>query len=804
MSGPNNPKQDTSASKSHKKKHGWIGFLRLIIYIISIAGSAIGANLIQVGSLSSSYADGTYAAKIQNGEIIFFASLIVLSTNIMWGILRWFLRGYHEKWRPGCIIGKLIGGGIWRAAVILPLVFVSFFVIAPLLNRAISDNVLSAQKDFIAYDPDATEHRLEYLDEHFDELDPALVYQELRELALLDIEFDPNYTASSQGFNLFSTPVYATTKNAIALTHAKLSPSQKFIVFYTTSGDDAITDEDAENLAIMFDDVIASYKDNLGLEYSYAKKGGSVIKSVGMTNILKANNISTDILDSAMPIYVADPFRGDSNVLASYAGEAWTSITTKIIMKLGQIPLINNKLLGMDDGMIDSLTFYDSVPSYPFVNIGPRNIHDPSLKSTVAHELGHHYDDIYKFNTYGEYGRGEKFIKETIANWMAANVVSDTSETSVINGGHYNRTYLAEGSDLSVNLATPDFLGYPPYAFLENYSNIVPNATTIMLDATYYGDALNYLYKEAGAEKFAKVMTSLAEKNLTGDYNGKLTNYVTPPGDTLSCADACTNSYEINPAATGYVYFSVAEYKNTEITFNGEDPTIAASFLGKTLSGKWIVLDSGKQTTSLEITEETPENYEVLALAVSNSSIEQTGNYTVSVISSALEEIIDTEGDFAMSDLEENELFTYIGGNCYRVNLDSIFNLFNDLVNLGSEFVDLVDTIDGSDESANLRRLYDAQAAEATKNLESAHLEASAYDITFCASEIKNGQSFAAAKSKLQSALGHTINIYNGSDGSTRFSVFVNLDMLRSSAKSYLLIGDDSGTGFIVIDIKQK
>ena len=92
--------------ESKGKESGWIKFVRFLIYAISIIGVTIGASLIKVGGLSVAYVDGTYVAKIENGEIIFFTSLVVLYGNIMWGVLRWFLRGYREKWKPGWIIGK--------------------------------------------------------------------------------------------------------------------------------------------------------------------------------------------------------------------------------------------------------------------------------------------------------------------------------------------------------------------------------------------------------------------------------------------------------------------------------------------------------------------------------------------------------------------------------------------------------------------------------------------------------------------------------------------------------------------------
>ena len=105
----------------YKKESGWIKFLRVLIYALSIPATTVGAALIKSATLSSSYTDGSHQARLTAGYIIFWIGLVVLCLNIFWGILRWFLRGYRQQWKAGKIIGKLIGGGIWRTLIIVPL-----------------------------------------------------------------------------------------------------------------------------------------------------------------------------------------------------------------------------------------------------------------------------------------------------------------------------------------------------------------------------------------------------------------------------------------------------------------------------------------------------------------------------------------------------------------------------------------------------------------------------------------------------------------------------------------------------------
>ena len=69
------PKEDKDKSRKvendflAKKERGWIKFVRFLVYVVSIIGVTVGASLIKAGGLSAAYADGTYAAKIDNGEV---------------------------------------------------------------------------------------------------------------------------------------------------------------------------------------------------------------------------------------------------------------------------------------------------------------------------------------------------------------------------------------------------------------------------------------------------------------------------------------------------------------------------------------------------------------------------------------------------------------------------------------------------------------------------------------------------------------------------------------------------------------
>ena len=772
------------ANKKSKKGNGWIKFFRIVIYAVSISGTVVGAGLIKTGGLSTAYADGTYITKIHNGEVIFFASLIVLTANIMWGILRWFLRGSREHWKAGQIIGKLIGGGLWRVLAIVPLILISLFFIAPKIS-----NLLSAQaetKDETPISLSVPYESLKNLNDNFENLNPEFIENNLTELMLGNVDFDvdasSNISHKSSSFFFQNASAYSST--VTTLNRVKLSSAGHFVVFYTDTGDDKISDEKAAELAEMLETIITGYKNNLDFNFEYEKLDNNTGKLKKIQNVLKNHNIDENILDSAMPVYVVNPYKNGSNTLASYAGRRFKDLGAAILVKLGG-------LLGEETAKL-----YDTTPSYPFINILPGNADSESLAIVTAHELGHHYAVTYNYDTYGKTGSDDDFIDETAPNWMAIKVLPGQPAGNLINDNHYNNVYLRKSTSYKISEANPNFLGYPPVAFLENYYETVPNAKTIIMDAVYYGNALNYLYEKAGAENYKKVMVSLAEKNLTGDYNGKLINTEKPIGKTLGCTDICSRTYSVNPSATDYLYFTTSEYQNTKISFKGSNE-VFASVLGLTYNGQYEVIISGKSQTEFSITETELAQYEVIAFAVASASLSENGHYQIDITAEELEDLLITTGNFDFSNL-----YSGLEPGCYEINTDSIFDNLLNLVDLGSDFISALNRLSSEDYS-EAQNAYDAASVEAKNNIMTAKNELSPYRISVCANYVE-GSSFTAVKTKLQSALKHNINIYNEDDGTDRLSIFVGFDLLTRSGKIHALAAHQNEMGLITITVEEK
>lgn len=775
------------------RENGWIKLLRIIIYFVSVGGVVVGASLIKSGNLSASYADGTYANKVQNGQIIFFVFLLALYANIMWGILRWFLRGYREKWRPGRTIGKLIGGGIWRTLVFVPLILISAFLIAPSIDSYVAEASLRRKPPMSLseqYD------ELKSLNESFENLNFDDIKEELCALLFCNVDFglDANSNVSShQSDSLLFTDVYAYSPTVTTLNKAKLSDKGNFVIFYTDIGNDAISDEQATKLANMLEDIITGYYDNLGFKYEYEPIINNESSISRVMKVLEGSGLDGGTIGTAMPVYVVNPYKNGSNTLASYAGRRFEDLAASILLKIGG-------LIG-----VETAKLYNTTPSYPFINILPKNITSVSLPIVTAHELGHHYAAVYNYNTFGKTGSDDDFIDETAPNWMAINVLPSQPSDNLINSNHYNDVYLSATNDTISKVSTHDeFYGYPAVAFLQNYYEIVPDAKTIIMDAVYYGDALNYLYDHAGADNFRKVMIMLAERNLTGDYGGKLENLSLPIGEDLLCRFYCTEELEINAASTEYIYYSTDEYLDTIIEYHNAENEVSASLLGQRADGGWEQLFSDENELRVEIDQETAKKYRVVALAVANYSITNSGKYTVVVTKSDMEEIIADDGAYKFG-----EFYKELDGNgCYEIDTDKMFDDLNTIIDAGSNIVKGMHSLKGNTNpdarSTEEVNDFEGDVSKTKESLTDAKRQMSKYKVVMCAAYIDKGADFNEARDRLRSSIGDTLNLINIEDGDRKLSGFVGFNLLTREGKIYILGESEGNMGLITINISER
>lgn len=813
----------TTQPTTSRPRHAWVRPLRALLWVIISVSLPIGLALRSYGLSSTAFTNGTSGALVFWSNFILWPACSLGLLNFVWGTIRWFLRWRREHWRPGQVAGKLIGGGIWRSCVFAPIVLFSLFLIAPPIFRLISRNTIATQDQTLVTSDSllladyksgllSADQYLNYLldslaspsslpatyqgsnpaflsdyvsfaDTHSSELATDTIQRVLELATLTNIDFDTDASGNlSSTFSLFSQPVYARTK-ATTLNKAKLSQDKHFVVFYTDTGNDAVSDDEVATLCTMLENIIQNYQSQLSLPYEYQLFTTSNSKTKKMGKVLEANSLPSNTTDTAMAVYIANPYKGNSSILATYAGRKFSEGTTSLAIKLGS-------LMGEE-----TAKFYATTPAYPFINILPANLKDPSLALVTAHELGHHYSSNYCYANYNKSCPDDDFIDETTPNWFAVNVINDQPSNNVITG-HYS-DYIKAGTCYSIDTAVPEppkehachrkgsNAGYPAVAFLQNYSEIVPDSANIFLDAIATGNALQKLHDTAGADQYQKIMTQLTERNLTKDYQQNTFHIdEIPRGEEIPCTDACSQNYYIAASSSRYLYFPTNEFQNVALEVSAPGLN-TISILGQ--RGKnWSVISSSDQTASYEITEET--DYDVIAFAIANYSITDNSSFTLKVTALPLKELLPEEEATAF---DPNGLpIIPISNNCIGINFESV-------IDFPLQLYRIISQLDPSQDYSELFAEIEAENAELKSQLVYHYA-------TICANQLKSELDFASVKSSLKRSFSPSFEIFHVYEPDFSLSIITAYDLLRLEGKFYFLMRVDNSLQLFTVRMFEK
>lgn len=805
-------------------ERGWIKFVRVLVWGMVAIGTPIGLALIARAGTSTALADGTEEVFLGWGRMILYIVLVVGGANLVWGAVRWILRWRREKWGAGKVIGKLIGGGIWRFFAVAPVVLLSLLWLAPICVAGVGRSVLAKRNDddfnaagyllsdyengvltaeeylnymiAAAYNIEALPKEywdgkkmmapdlLGFASEHLDELGAETLQEVLEISDLMNVDFDIDASGNmTSRTSIFMEPAYALTKNVTTLNKAVLSEGGKFVVFYTDKGDDKVSDAQAGELAEMMEEIVAGYKEKLSQEYSYKFYEQSSSKHKKIQKVLEANGIAKEALETAMAVYVTNPYKGASNILASYAGENFLDTKVQIALKVGSL---------MPGENADMSRLYGSAAGYPFMNILPSNIEDESLNVVVAHELGHHFSDLFCRRTTEQSCNTNNFVDETLPNWAAINVVarSEQAAGNVISG-HFGE-YVKYGACYPINQVVPEppkenachkkgsDTGYPAVGFLWNYAEVVPNSIETIFTALTTDDALGYLYSVTNKANFKKVMVDLTQRNLTQDYDvASLKIEGTPPGEELPCVDLCSATYYNNPASARYLYFSTSEYDNTKVEVEAPGDEVV-SILGRK-GKKWQVVEEHDNRAEYVIKEE--DSHEAIAIVVTNYGISAAESFGLKIAKVELEELVEEEVEV------EPGAFTLLGDNCIGMNFDSVVDLplkvYRILAtyNPESDYSDLFESLEKQNETIKSSLVY--------------------HYAKICLNQMRSNVSFEEMKVKIERAIGPHFELLDV-DGSVRMTIMLTYDPFRTLGKCYFLTRDKDGyTNFVQVWMSQ-
>ncbi|MBE6160304.1 MAG: zinc ribbon domain-containing protein [Lactobacillales bacterium] len=504
-------------------------------------------------------------------------------------------------------------------------------------DKKIDVNKYFTQLVYLAYDSDKldskyksnskyyiTESQLnlvEIMEENYDKLDKDILKFYLKNKSLSNVYLGKKDSDSVKQTNSDTDYVVKrlsdeeTLPSEHVLDKVILSPNNKFLIWYTTTGDDAITDEDAKEIGKGLESTVAYYEQYFGIKYSYDpyvdnKLFNSDYKKA--KKALKEYGISESNLKSAMSIYVYNT--GSEGTAASYNDE---QDGAKII----------NRSLYLD--ILDK----DGVINYPYIIINKRAFVNSkeSLIQLYNHELFHHMQYLYCMENSKARCKAGDELYDAIANYASAKSSKTTGKNNFLNewAGIYRENTSTKLIDI-VNHAGDT--GYALFTYFDAYSNKVSNWKDVVMKAHLEKDAFAYIQKNTSKEDLINVINELAYNTLSQKYSN---NNFLAIFDIKYKQDLNEKKvYDLSVNAGSIDYFelnnkTVLNVKNV----NSEYVTLKV-YGSKNNQYKELVSSKDK----IDLDTAYYSNYDKLYLVVTNGDLTNSYKYTIDIKDTKYEE----------------------------------------------------------------------------------------------------------------------------------------------------------------------
>ena len=380
--------------------------------------------------------------------------------------------------------------------------------------------------------------------EHMDELSDETAEYLLKKMLVLDVKIGPdasrNSMANKEKRQPFSQNVSASDYDVTVLDKAVLSPSGRFLIWYTGTRKSALEDKTAQEWANEIDDIVGNIEGFLDIDWLYNSDKINSDSYEGMKSVLLKCGIDENAMEEAFPIYAFESPK-NSNALAWHIREL--KFSEKVLFRLGE--LLNLEKVYGETGTVYSL---------PYIIVKPSSTSDmDSLNVLLAHELTHQFQRIYYDDL--SYNASD-FTSETVANFVAACITKiKDAKTITLKNNHANQ-----------------------------YMDIVENGKQYLKESLLEEDPFDFLYRKAG-DSFQLVLEDLAVRNITKDYEEKAfvsTKYPRPKGKIDRYMDSERSS--IHPNCFNYYYLDTKTYSKSESVIhltNERDPRIFIKVMGR-------------------------------------------------------------------------------------------------------------------------------------------------------------------------------------------------------------------------------
>lgn len=450
---------------------------------------------------------------------------------------------------------------------------------------------------------------IDFIEKNYKKLDKDLVEKYARKKLLQDVQIKSKNVSKSSSNIINLSKKDPEQVSSHVLDKARLSSNGRFLLWYTNTGNDSITENDVNVILTELENSVGDLEQLSKIKYSYdpyVDNKNLVGDYISATVVLQECNIPVDSIETAMSIYVYDT--GSDVTLAQYTD---TNLLSKYLNYAG----------------LSSIR-HDGVINYPYIFMNKSRLNETdSLKQVTRHELFHHLQHSYcKANgldscTYTE----DEFI-ESYANYVSA-VTGNYQSTKT----YLNNWFGAYYRDVSLNIEDEKggSYGYAIYPYLYSYSLMVDNSSEIFNKALLENEPLKYINKNTSKEKLKSTINDLALKFLSKSYKNNA--FVAPSDDKLDIkGDISKNDtykYEINKGAIDY--FEVNKLSNIEIS-SSDYSYITFMLIGEK-NNEYNVISSVSSKLKQNIYD---LGYDKVYLAVTNGNLDKKYNYQIKVTES--------------------------------------------------------------------------------------------------------------------------------------------------------------------------
>ncbi|MFA5696705.1 MAG: hypothetical protein WC917_04705, partial [Bacilli bacterium] len=426
---------------------------------------------------------------------------------------------------------------------------------------------------------------IEYLiNNHYDELSQETIKFFAKKINLENITFEldkENEKTSQDSFwlDLFLLKVSAKAEKVTNLNQVILSSSGNFVIWYTTTGDSGIHFKTAKEIADGLESTVKKFESFFGYDYSSQAEIFSEGKTYrNQTKILNNVNIDSNYLKTATQVYLVNY---NESSLAQY------------VSGYGKGKEIINYIFGGDD--------YGSIV-FPYIIIKPSSFDDHErLAQLYNHELFHHYQKHILCGHSNCTLSKDPYYSDSTANWASALVTTKTTNEGFLN--EWAQVYRYNSNSLLGRYANQygdSKVAYAMFVYLYNYSSIVENGTTKIIDAMYKLNFLEYLEDNSTLEERKSIQKEIALKNLTLNYSNNNLNIpmesraMSNINDTVNIKENDVYIKDVGVGKMGLTYFAInlTSDEAIKITIDKDNNYIDAILVAQNENDDYVIIDS--------------------------------------------------------------------------------------------------------------------------------------------------------------------------------------------------------------------